>query len=67
MLERYEIESEEEGISSKASMTSRKTNMKDAGVIEKLKRLKGELLAELKNQTRVHTSLRIISPFVARI
>lgn len=41
--------------------------MKDVGVTEKLERLKGELLAELKNQTRAHTSLRTTSSFVACI
>lgn len=41
--------------------------MKEGGVAEKLERLKEELLAELKNQTRVHASLRTTSPFVAYI
>lgn len=63
---RYEVESEKEGASSKAPMTSGKTNMKD-GVTEKLKRLKGELLADLNNQTGAHTSLRTTSSFVAHI
>lgn len=56
--ERYEVESEKEGTSSKAPMTSGKTSMKDEEVAEKLEKLKGELLVELKNQTGAHTSLR---------
>lgn len=49
MPERYEVESKEEGTSLKAPMTSKKTSTKD-GVAEKLERLKGELLAELKTK-----------------
>lgn len=48
--ERYEIESKEEGTNLKISMTSEKTNTKDEGVTEKPKRLKGELLVELKTK-----------------
>lgn len=64
---RYEVESEEEGTSLKAPMTSGKTSTKVEGLSEKLQKLKEELLAELKNQIGAHTSLRTTSPFVAWI
>lgn len=65
-LERYEVESEEEWTSLKIPMNTEKTELKD-GVAEKLERLKEELLDELKNQTGAYASLRMSSPFMARI
>lgn len=44
-LKRYEMESEEEGASSKTSANVIKTDLKDEGVVKKLERPKEELLA----------------------
>lgn len=53
-LERYKVESKEEGTSSKTLGNVRKTDLKEEGVAEKLERLKEELLAKIKNQTGAH-------------
>lgn len=54
----YEMESKGEGTSSKSLTNVKKPNGRDEGVDNRLERLKEELLAELKSQAGVHTSLR---------